>query len=625
LLGLSLLLLIELALRLAGFGGPGDRPDPFFGFSPAEPLFVTDRDPADGAVLRTRDDRIGPFNRVSFPVPKPAAEVRLFCLGGSSTFGFPFAAENSFCRDLELALQAVRPERRIRVLNCGGMSYGSRRVLNVMREVAAYQPDGFVIYMGHNEYVERRFFAPFLEEPRWQRRLRGALHRVRLYVALRRLLAPALADDEPGVDDLFGVGPIRDDSRRVRRSEAEDRLVEETFRFVLDEMVALARGAGAPLFLIRPAANLRDWAPEASDFDPTLTPDARQRRDEALARAGRLHERGMEAPALEAVDDALSIDSSPAAAHYLRGRILLALGRQHDAGRALRQARDRDAVPIRIIGALSAAIGEAWEHAGVAPLDAEAALGAASPHRIVGHEMILDYCHPTREGHWRIAALVLPQIQAALWPGEAPRLVDWNALPGVEERGAETRSAFGVAWAGQMALRQGDAPQARQRFEEAIRLDAGLATAHEGLGRALAMAGELDAAIAELETATRLDPRAAPGWNNLGLVYRAAGRASDAVRAFRRALEAGVGGGVVRRNLAGTLLELGRLEEARREIERAIEESPADSLSWVHLGEIAARQGDESHARRAFERALELDPSAPGARAGLARVREPEP
>jgi tetratricopeptide (TPR) repeat protein len=475
--------------------------------------------------------------------------------------------------------------------------------------------------MGHNEYVERRFFAPFLNEAGWRRAARGALHRWRLYVALRRGLArlsPGPRAGE-GATDLYGVGPTRDDSRRLPRNAEEDRLVAEQFRFALAEMAAVARQAAVPLLLVQPAANLRDWAPEASDWSENLAPADRRQRDLAYAAAQAAWLAGDAAATVGAADAVLRLDSRPAHAHFLRGRALLALGRRDEARTALAAARDLDAVPIRRPGFLGEAIRQAWARFDLTPLDGEAALAAASADGIVGDEMILDYCHPTPAGHQRLAGLLWPAIHGVLWPGEP--VPDWpGAAAPAEANAGLYASGFGAAWSAQMLLRQGKLERATELFRRAVALDPDLATAHEGLGRALGMAGQLEEATTELELATRLAPEVANGWNNLGLVYVASGRADAAVAAFRRALDGGVGEAVVRRNLAGALLRLGRLAEARVEIEAALERSPADAAAWLRLGEIAVAQDDLPAARRAYEQALVLDPASAAAQQGLAAL-----
>ena len=624
--GLGILLLVELLLRVVGFGGPGERPDPFAGFATSEPLFVAATRPDGTAILRTRPDRVGQFNMQEFSRQKATGTIRLFCLGGSSTFGFPYDTRLSFCAAVARSLTRQYPETQFEVINCGGMSYGARRVLNVMRELTAYEADGFLVYMGHNEYVERRFFAPFLNEAAWRRNLRAGLNRLRIYVAVRRALAPLARKPAQMTDDPFGTGaPLRDDSLRLARDPREDALVEKQFRFVVSEMQALAGKSGSELFLILPAANLRDWAPEGSMWSSDLSVELSRRRDEAFAAAGRLHQAGRHAEALQAIDEVLTLDPMPAAAHFLRGQILLDL-QQPGAPAALQQARDLDAVPIRITGKLGAIIREAWTQGQQTPLDAAALLAAASPGGVVGSDMVLDYCHPSPEGHRRIAAMVLPPLMDSLLPGEPARPVRIAELmpPGGEGPDAAS-SAFGAAWAGQMMLRQGKTSQAESLLRRALELDSDLATAHEGLGRILAGSGRTREAVQELEEAVRLSPQMGNVWNNLGQAYRADNRLEDALAAYRRAAATGSGSGVVHRNMAATLAQLGRLEEALAEALTASQVSPGDALAWVQLAEVHAAAGNLQEARGAYSRALELDPAGESARRGLEALPTPRP
>ncbi|MFQ5718917.1 MAG: tetratricopeptide repeat protein [Acidobacteriota bacterium] len=618
LLGPGSLLIIEIALRLVGFGAPGHRPDPFAGFSPQEKLFVRDVDDDGVAWYRTRDDRVGAFRPARFTEKKPARTVRFFCLGGSSTYGFPLAAEKAFCPLLGEALAAAHPGHAVEAINCGGMSYGSRRVLNIMREVVDYRPDAVIVYMGHNEYLERRFFAPFLTESAWRRSLRGHLNQVRIYTALRRLLAPLTRTAARPDTGLFGVGPARDDSRRVPRDPEEDALIERRFRFVVEEMSALARSRNIPLLLVRPGANLRGWAPEASEWRAGLPPDLQQERSGATARARAAHQRGDEAAALAAVNKALAIDPTAAEILFLQAQILESLHRLDEARDAYRVARDRDGVPIRITSALGAIISRAWGDEHLLHLDAAGELATASPDGIVGNEMILDYCHPTAAGHRRIAGLLYTALQATLWPDQPAGHLD----PSIWDRPEPntSSSAFGTAWQGQMLLRQGRVAEALPLFRQAVARDPELATAQEGLGRTLVMTGAVDEGVRHLERATRLDPEAGLGWNNLGLAYVVAGRLPDAVAAFRTAVATGVGTGVSRKNLADVLLRSGQLDEARREIEAALAASPASSAAWTTRGRIAEQQGDRTAAVEAYRRALDLDPGATPAADGLARL-----
>jgi tetratricopeptide (TPR) repeat protein len=625
--GLGILLLVELLLRVVGFGGPGQRPDPFAGFATSEPLFVA-ATAADGTpTFRTRPDRIGQFNLQEFPRMKSPGTIRLFCLGGSSTFGFPYDARLSFCAAVERSLKRQHPEKQFEVINCGGMSYGARRVLNVMRELTSYEADGFLVYMGHNEYVERRFFAPFLNEASWRRGLRATLNRLRVYVAVRRALAPLTRKPSQPTENLFGAGaPARDDSLRLARDPREDALVEEQFRFVVTEMEALAGRAGSELFLILPAANLRDWAPEGSMWNQDLSPQQTRQRDEALAAATQRHQSGHHAEALVAIDRVLELDPMPAAAHFLRGQILLAL-QQPGAHAALQRARDLDAVPIRITGNLASIIRDAWSRGSLEALDAEEALAAASPDGVVGSDMVLDYCHPSPEGHRRIAAITLPVLLSRFWPDQpAPPIAFSQLVPPGGEGPDAASSAFGAAWAGQMLLRQGRVSESEALFRRSLELDAEMATAHEGLGRILAGSGRTREAVEELQEAARLAPQMSNVWNNLGQAYRAAGRLEDALEAYRRAAAAGgPGAGVVHRNLAATLARLGRLEEALEEALTASRVSPGDALAWVQLAEIHTSMGHLEKAREAYEHALALDPAGETARRGLEALATPQP
>ena len=96
-----------------------------------------------------------PVKRVSFVGQrflrdKPAGVFRIVALGGSSVNHL----EPEF-KELERELSAEFDRfDQIEIINCGGLAYGSHRLVLVMREMLEYQPDLLLLYTGHNEFEE---------------------------------------------------------------------------------------------------------------------------------------------------------------------------------------------------------------------------------------------------------------------------------------------------------------------------------------------------------------------------------------------------------------------------------------------------------------------------------------
>src|SRR5262249_51211154 len=110
-LGISvgLLAACEGVLRLLKFGpptasgsnAPGDPP----------PLFLPVTG-ADGVAMLQRSDA-----PVAFRQEKPANGVRIFVVGESSAFGYPFGPEFAFSAFLQQRVSAAKPDRTVEVVN----------------------------------------------------------------------------------------------------------------------------------------------------------------------------------------------------------------------------------------------------------------------------------------------------------------------------------------------------------------------------------------------------------------------------------------------------------------------------------------------------------------------------
>ena len=193
LLGLLPLIVCELALRGLGLGKHQDTNDPFIGFSNIHPLFDLNEETGRYEIPKSRQTH---FQPESFPSKKAANEFRIFVLGGSTVQGRPWSIESSFTTWLELHLNAADASRHYDVVNCGGVSYATYRLIPILQEVLHYQPDLVIFCEGHNEFLEDRSYAPINARPAavsWAIRQASRLH---TYNLLRQGVIGARASAE---------------------------------------------------------------------------------------------------------------------------------------------------------------------------------------------------------------------------------------------------------------------------------------------------------------------------------------------------------------------------------------------------------------------------------------------
>ena len=86
----------EVGLALFGFQPRLQQEDPFVGFSSRVPLFSQGQDVTGQAVMTTSANKRAFFNLQTFPREKQAGTFRIFCLGGSTTYGRPYSDEMAF-------------------------------------------------------------------------------------------------------------------------------------------------------------------------------------------------------------------------------------------------------------------------------------------------------------------------------------------------------------------------------------------------------------------------------------------------------------------------------------------------------------------------------------------------
>src|SRR5262245_13523321 len=107
--------LLEGGLALLGVQPVLVAEDPFVGFAANVPLFVEES--PQGRQMVTAPNKRGLFNLQRFADPKPAGTYRIFCLGGSTTYGHPYDDRTSFPGWLRELLPCVDASQKWEVIN----------------------------------------------------------------------------------------------------------------------------------------------------------------------------------------------------------------------------------------------------------------------------------------------------------------------------------------------------------------------------------------------------------------------------------------------------------------------------------------------------------------------------
>lgn len=283
-------LLLEGGLALFGVKPALQAEDPFVGFAANVPLFVPATGPKGEQFLTTATNKKDYFNRQSFPQEKGPGTYRIFCLGGSTTYGRPYGDATSFAGWLRELLPAADRSRNWEVINAGGISYASYRVAHLMKELVRYQPDLFIIYTGHNEFLEERTYRKLRDIPPLVRSASSLLAKTRTWSAmssgLKKLDIYPQAEKEGRVKLAVEVDAILDRSAGPERYSRDDSLREDIlkhYRMSLEHMVLLARSVGAQVIFVTPASNLKDFSPFKSQHTDGITKADLQRSEELLA------------------------------------------------------------------------------------------------------------------------------------------------------------------------------------------------------------------------------------------------------------------------------------------------------------------------------------------------------
>lgn len=413
-LGLSPLLVLESACHVCGWGKATDYDDPFVGFSDIHPLFVLNEE--------TRRFEIPPsrlkwFCEESFAQNKGDNEYRIFVLGGSTVQGRPYEIHTSFTKWLELSLRAADPSKDWQVVNCGGISYASYRLIPILKEAIGHEADMIMVCTGHNEFLEDRSYDHIKTASPWLSWAQRKATSVRSYNLLRGgYLALTEGNGEKQPDHRSQLGPEVDAKLdwkngldQFQRDEDWRRALQQHFRFNLQRMIDLCQNANVPVFFVSPVSNL-DWPPFKSEHKKGLS-EVEIADFETIANAGYDLMQDDPEAALDQLQDALAIDDRYALLHYQIGKCHQLLRRWDLAKKSWQRAIEEDICPLRMLAPMRESMNQVAKDNGIAVVDAHALFASQEPHGIPGNLWLVDHVHPSIKGHKLLAKTIFDRLE----------------------------------------------------------------------------------------------------------------------------------------------------------------------------------------------------------------------
>jgi tetratricopeptide (TPR) repeat protein len=609
--------ILEIILRGTGVETLIQREDPFRGFSRLVTVFER-----EGDMFRThRATRGSTFNDQSFAAEKGPGGIRIFCLGGSSSYGYPWGAEAAFTSILGDALASRHPGREVEAINVSGVSYGMFRLNIVADELLQYEPDVLIVFSGHNEFIEPAFFAAEKRRGRAGTGLKYVLSNSRVYSGMHQALKRK-DGKQASMRDPVDVDVRREDWRAF--SADEKKAVVQEFRKLLERLVDRAQTRDVKVVLVTVPCNLREWQPEQSNLSSDLETPDRDNWSEAMSEGTQGLKQGDFAAAKINFELATRFAPEHAKSQFLLALACEGLGQWDQARRAYKRACDEDASPSRRLSSINDAIRAVARKQNALLVDADRIFEEQSEEGLVGFGLIEDYVHPTHSGHELIAWHIWDAIERVGWfADKAP--ADRKVFDRVVAERQRQPTAPYASWffnQGVLLQEQGHWGRAIEKYGQALEIAPEYPVVMLNLSKLLIDTGETEEAVRVLRKLVEIDPQSAPAQNHLGVALCGLRRFEDSLPYYREALRLKPDYADAHNNFGAALQTLGRFEESLSHYEQALRFNPGLVQVRFNMGNILREQKRFEEAVAHYREFLRLVPNHAGVHHNLGLVLE---
>ncbi len=355
-------------------------------------------DPENSSMIRTNPECLNLFHDQQFPQKKKKESLRVFSLGGSSTYGWGMeqGLEKSFVNVFKNEFSTKFPEKEIEVINGGGIGYGSFRTVVLMKDLIQYQPDLFLIYAGHNEFWEYPIYNELYKKELGVLKLSHLLSKLKIWTFLRDFLITE-KKIRNNVPTLFtGHYEVFDNTKFE--------FVKRQYKNNLNALIDMARASDVQLIFSTLPANLLVDPSSSKDYLQTSSHHRADIGDSQLAEWEQSYNAGIDelkggnyTKALVHFTRAQQIDYQYALTYHYMGKCYAGLGETEEAYSAYWKFIDSSR--RLIVSDFNQIIRALCDKNNVPFIDGQKIIENMEPGGITSYKLFIDSMHPNRIAH----------------------------------------------------------------------------------------------------------------------------------------------------------------------------------------------------------------------------------
>lgn len=408
---LAILLLVELGLRIAGYG---------FSSSIATRCDLHGKDALCDNYKFTW--RFFPRTIARAPDPfvflakKPTKTYRIFVLGGSAAQGVPDGAFN-FGRILQVMLQEFYPEYNFELINTAITAINSHVVHEIVKDCAHYEGDLFIVYMGNNEvvgpYGVGTIFSPHFSSL-FLIRSSIFFKSTKLGQLVSNVINSIIFSDN---DQKTWRGLEMFLEKQIRANDPNLGKIYGHFRKNLEDIAIIANKNEADIIFCTVACNLKDNPPFGSLHRPDLTVKEKRKWERIYSQGIELEKNGKYKEAVTLYLEVAEIDNHYADLMFRLGRCYWELGEFIEAKDHFIQARELDTLRFRVDNNINQIIRETARKLSTKNVfltDAAKFFEQNSPHRVPGNEFFYEHVHLKFSGNYLLAKAIFKKMEKIL-------------------------------------------------------------------------------------------------------------------------------------------------------------------------------------------------------------------